>query len=590
MSISKKDMFELQNQHTKATKDEESFINKKWCKTLPLDGTSSTQSGGLRTILKRIDKKVKSRLPKLALTNANFLAIPEQVDYEKAESEQDSTKKIDLPLSIYTKEMNCVSLLDRHEEAAIAKRIEEGEREITTIVLHTPFMIKELLTLGELLKLNKLSIKEVIRGIDCDDKEVAQEVLKKILSSIEKIKKCDQRKRALQEKLNQQNLSEVQRRTLEKKIEHNSTKIYGLIKQIPLNKTHIERVSRKLKFLLKQLEKAGAEIAQCITTIPIPFKEFKKVDYLDFHDHQDTIEAEKKWGPSKKELLEYAKTLKKAHKNIKWIEAKSNLDATTLRNIVKRIEEAQIKIKLARDELIKANLRLVICLAKKYTKRGLPFLDLIQEGNIGLIKAVDKFEYRSGYKFSTYATWWVRQSIGRAITDQVKIIRIPVHMTDAINKVVRTSRRLMKEIGGEPTQEEIAQKIEFSLDKVSTILSTIKEPFSLETPIGENEDNHLGDLIEDKHTKSPEEAVATRTLLEQIKKILSTLTPREEKILRMRFGIGERAEYTLEEVGKIFNLTRERIRQIEANALLKLRHPSKSKELKTFLNFTTSQE
>jgi len=590
MSISKKDMFALQNQHTKATKNEESFMNKKYCKTVPLDGTASTQSGGLRTILKRIDKKAKSRLPKLALTNANFLAIPEQVDYEQAESEQDSTKKIDLPLSIYTKEMNCVSLLDRHEEAAIAKRIEEGEREITTIVLHTPFMIKELLTLGEVLTLNKLSLKEVLRGIDCEDKKVAKEVLKKILSSIEKIKKCDQRKRALQEKLNQHNLSEVQRRTLEKKIEHNSTKIYGLIKQIPLNKTHIERVARKLKFLLKQLEKAGAEIAQCTTTIPIPFKEFKKVDYLYSHDHQDTIEAEKKWGPSKKELLEYAKTLKKAHKKIKWIEAKSNLDATTLRNIVKRIEEAQIKIKLARDELIKANLRLVICLAKKYTKRGLPFLDLIQEGNIGLIKAVDKFEYRSGYKFSTYATWWVRQSIGRAITDQVKIIRIPVHMTDAINKVVRTSRRLMKEIGGEPTQEEIAQKIEFSLDKVSTILSTIKEPFSLETPIGENEDNHLGDLIEDKHTKSPEEAVANRTLLEQIKKILSTLTPREEKILRMRFGIGERAEHTLEEVGKIFNLTRERIRQIEANALLKLRHPSKSKELKTFLNFTTSQE
>jgi RNA polymerase primary sigma factor len=287
---------------------------------------------------------------------------------------------------------------------------------------------------------------------------------------------------------------------------------------------------------------------------------------------------------TKCELLAMKAKTDEAQKYIKLTKERTNMSPRDLRETLRLVESHLDKSKMAKSELIEANLRLVVSIAKKYTNRGLQFLDLIQEGNIGLMKAVDKFEYQRGYKFSTYATWWIRQAITRAIADQARTIRIPVHMIETINKLIRTSRYLVQEHGREPTPEEIAEKMEFPLEKVRKVLKIAKEPISLETPIGEEEDSHLGDFIEDKKIISPADSVVNHNLGEQTRKVLTSLTPREEKVLRMRFGIGEKSDHTLEEVGRDFDVTRERIRQIEAKALRKLRHPSRSKKLKSFID------
>jgi RNA polymerase primary sigma factor len=359
--------------------------------------------------------------------------------------------------------------------------------------------------------------------------------------------------------------------------------MFDALSDLRLNKKVIDRIVHKLKSLVIRINKAREDIDDAQKRTGMTPGEFRKTLKEVKTSAQRARQVNRKYKLSVPDLEEIDRQIKNSKKQIGVVEEEAKIDVNVLSATCDSIADGERMAERAKSELVEANLRLVVSIAKKYTNRGLQFLDLIQEGNIGLMKAVDKFEYKRGYKFSTYATWWIRQAITRAIADQARTIRIPVHMIETINKLIRTSRYLVQELGREPTPEEIAAKMDLPLDKVRKVLKIAKEPISLETPIGEEEDSHLGDFIEDKSITSPSEAVINSNLAEQTRKVLATLTPREEKVLRMRFGIGEKSDHTLEEVGQDFEVTRERIRQIEAKALRKLRHPSRSKRLKAFV-------
>jgi len=552
---------------------------------LPSDVFSPQQIDDMMSMFAGMDIKVVTDSQKAALIKSMHQETQEKNKAETKERlDSGSVERFNDPARSYLREMSSVSLLTREEEVEIAKRMEEGEKIIAGVVLPAPITIREIITLGERLRSGTISVREVVRDLDEEGTEIDEEhYTKKVLSLITSIKRREQKQLVSQKKLLQKNLSQVDKIALRKKIDRSAQKIINIIDEINLSKSHIERIVHALKHFLVRLETSEGEINHCIEKAKIPPEELKKLFRQVKKSRHEERKIRKKFDISKDDLLAYETIIKNAQKKIKHIQAESTFDAQSLKKAIRSIEEGELKTKLAKDELVKANLRLDVSLAKRYNNRGVPFLDLIQEGNIGLIKAVDKFEYQRGYKFGTYATWWIRQAITRAIADQARTIRIPVHMIEVINKLIKTSRQLVQEIGREPTPEEIASKVEFPLEKVMKVLKISKLPISLETPIGEEEESRLGDFLEDKKIAPPLEAAFNRTLKEQTKKILSTLTAREEKIVSMRFGIDEKADHTLEEVGQDYNLTRERIRQIEEKALRKLRHHSRSKKLRIFV-------
>ena len=485
------------------------------------------------------------------------------------------------PVKMYLKEMGMVTLLSREGEIEIAKKIEEGERNILRAMLDSPIALFTIFMYGEKMERKSMRPKHVLRDVDEGD-GVVDEVSKqeKFLNSLKIIKDLHQENQDKRDQILKEKKRSKKYETLSKDIFENTEVIFEQLKQWRFESNVIDNIEKSIRHTITWFARVDELLEKCAATFKVKTKKML--------EQQASEKTFVDWATSHSDIsLDRAKIL---YQDITSILTQVSLrkneikgDANMLKQIIKSIDKGRRNAELAKRELVRANLRLVVSIAKKYTNRGLQFLDLIQEGNIGLMKAVDKFEYRRGYKFSTYATWWIRQAITRAIADQARTIRIPVHMIETINKLIRTSRYLVQEMGKEPSPEEIAEKMEIPIEKVRRVLKIAKEPISLETPIGEEEDSHLGDFIEDKKFSIPSDAAIDFSLAEQTRKILATLTPREEKVLRMRFGIGEKSDHTLEEVGKDFTVTRERIRQIEAKALRKLRHPTRSKKLKTFI-------